>query len=154
VFSNGLVGLAFPVPFGLSKADFTRFLKFDQSAWRHTISPEAPSLGHSCPRRCMVLELHIASQALAGRHGYNSYGATMTSSRARGVPHRLPCEEADLHCKILTLISAVPSETLQHARLGYANPLERRGSRYAPPQLLNYCRGRAVGRAGAAMAAE
>ena len=103
MFSNGLVGLAFPVPFGLSKADFTRFLKFDQSAWRHTISPEAPSLGHSCPRRCMVLELHIASQALAGRHGYNSYGATMTSSRARGVPHRLPCEEADLHCEILTL---------------------------------------------------
>ena len=153
MFSNDPVGLAFPVPFGLSKADFARFLKFDQSAWRHTISPEAPSR-HPCPRRCMVLELHIASQALAGRHGYNSYGATMTSSRARGVPHRLPCEEADLHCKILTLISAVPSETLQHARLGFANPLERRGSRYAPPQLLNYCRGGAVGRAGAAMAAE
>jgi len=48
VFSNGLAWLAFPVPLGLSKADFAPFLKFDQPAWRHPISPEAP--GGSRPR--------------------------------------------------------------------------------------------------------
>jgi len=63
VFSNGLVGLAFPVPLGLSKADFARFLKFDQSAWPNLAGS---TLGHPCLRRCMALELHRASQALAG----------------------------------------------------------------------------------------
>ena len=56
VFSNGLVWLAFTVHLGVSKADFAPFLIFDQLAWRHPISPEAPC--GSCPRlpaRCIIL---------------------------------------------------------------------------------------------------
>ena len=38
----------------------------------------------------------------------------------------------------ITTPSVAQSETLQHARLGYANPLECHEGRYAPPQLLHY----------------
>ena len=39
---HGLMWLAFPVTLGLGNAGFAPFLKFDQPAWRHPISPEAP----------------------------------------------------------------------------------------------------------------
>ena len=51
-------------------------------------------------------------------------------------------------------LPVVPSEALQRARAGYPVPLARRGSRYAHPQLLHHCPGRAVGRVGAVVATE
>ena len=93
----------------------------------------------------------MTSQALARAIDIPRTLQPQAQSRGRGVQHRMSCEKASVLCENPNLISVAQSETLQHARLGYANPLECHEGRYAPPPL--YCRGGAVGQTRTAVLA-
>ena len=80
----------------------------------------------------------MASQALARAIDTPRTLQSQAQSRGRGVQCRMSCEKGGCYCENHNPISVAQSETLQHARLGYANPLECHEGRYAPPQLLHY----------------
>ena len=80
----------------------------------------------------------MTSQALARAIDIPRTLQPQAQSRVVASSVACPVKRRGCYCENHNPISVAQSETLQHARLGYANPLECHEGRYAPPQLLHY----------------